>query len=528
MQIFAVAAGLLGGLALFLFGVDRISRSLQAAGGDSVRTILERLSQNAVTGALTGVVVTAILQASAVTISIAIGFVSANLMTLERAIPIVLGSNVGTTSTAYLASVDIGPWAYLLIAVGFATSKFAKRGRIYYLGGAIAALGLVLVGLELMKESMVPLRSWEPFVDLMAATTHPFVGISLGFAMTALVQSSTATIGLAVALASAGLLGLDGGIAIALGANIGSIVMPVIASLDKSAEAKRVAAVQVIFNVVGVGLWVGLIPQLASISQRFTSDVAGQLAVANTFFNTVNMLLFLPFTKQLAALARKLVSGPTAREGENALDAGLIETPALALDVAWRGVTELGRSADGALSIALASAIAGKPAESEDDSSPIDRRRKELVEYLGRIAGSDDLDSAQRRRVVAAIVCADLFAAVGTDVVANLTGVARRRSDAGFTFEGLRPAADAAQQVFAQAVASFESFPATHVLPTQPISIAPGDVTDAIEAARFEMGSWILTQIELVTHAAREADRALERARLSEREAPTRSELSLT
>jgi phosphate:Na+ symporter len=522
MNVFVVVAGLLGGLALFLFGVDRITSSLKAAGGDGIRNILERLSVNAFLGAITGVLVTAILQASAVTIAIAIGFVSANLMTLERAIPIVLGSNVGTTSTAFLASVEVGPWAYLLIAIGFVAGKFARTQRLRYIANAIIALGLVLVGLELMKQSMVPLRTWEPFIDLMAATSHPVVGISLGLVMTALVQSSTATIGVAVALASAGVLGLDGGIAIALGANVGSVVMPIIASLDKSAEAKRVAGVQVIFNVVGVGLWVGLIPFLASVAARFTAEVATQLALANTIFNTVNMLLFLPFTPQLAWLVRKLIPGPTREEGPAALDPGLIETPALALGAAWQSVSALGEAAGAALSAALEVAVVGQPAADAGNAS-LEQRRREVVEYLGRIAGSDNLDQAQRQRVVAAIVSADEFATVGTDVVGNLVSVARRRGEAGLTFDALRPATAAAGELFARAVVTFERFPATQVddaasssaldLSNRRLSViaaAYGSDRDGVEA--YEMSSWILTQVELIGHATREIGRALEAA----------------
>jgi phosphate:Na+ symporter len=513
MNVFVVVAGLLGGLALFLFGVDRITSSLKAAGGDGIRNILERLSVNAFLGAITGVLVTAILQASAVTIAIAIGFVSANLMTLERAIPIVLGSNVGTTSTAFLASVEVGPWAYLLIAIGFVAGKFARTQRLRYIANAIIALGLVLVGLELMKQSMVPLRTWEPFIDLMAATSHPVVGISLGLVMTALVQSSTATIGVAVALASAGVLGLDGGIAIALGANVGSVVMPIIASLDKSAEAKR---------VVGVGLWVGLIPFLASVAARFTAEVATQLALANTIFNTVNMLLFLPFTPQLAWLVRKLIPGPTREEGPAALDPGLIETPALALGAAWQSVSALGEAAGAALSAALEVAVVGQPATDAGNAS-LEQRRREVVEYLGRIAGSDNLDQAQRQRVVAAIVSADEFATVGTDVVGNLVSVARRRGEAGLTFDALRPATAAAGELFARAVVTFERFPATQVddaasssaldLSNRRLSViaaAYGSDRDGVEA--YEMSSWILTQVELIGHATREIGRALEAA----------------
>ncbi|MGA9419465.1 MAG: Na/Pi symporter [Candidatus Cybelea sp.] len=526
MNVFAVVAGLLGGLALFLFGVDRISRALQAVGGDSIRNILERLSKNAVSGALTGVVVTAILQASAVTIAIAIGFVSTNLMTLEQAIPIVLGSNVGTTSTAYLASVDIGPWAYLLIVIGFVTIKFAKRQRIYHIGSAVIALGLILVGLELMKDSMNPLRSWDPFVELMAATSHPLVGIALGFAITALVQSSTATIGMAVTLASTGLLGLDGGIAILLGANIGSVVMPIIASLDKSAEAKRVAGVQVIFNVLGVALWTFLIPFLALIAERVAPTVATQLAFANTFFNTVNLLIFLPFTPQLAALARKIVPGPTREEPTHALDPDLIATPTLAIGVAWQGVAALGQAASASLSTALSAAVATPP-QTEEGHAAIEPVRREIIEYLGRIGASESLDPAQRRRLVAAIVSADTFATVGTDVVANLMGVAQRRADAGLTFAFLQPAVDAASRLFAQCVAQFEAFPASNTgkiieasraldLPSQRSSIIAAGAPSSAEVETYEMSSWVLTQVELVAHATREVARALEDSRPNE------------
>ncbi|MGA8099056.1 MAG: Na/Pi symporter [Candidatus Cybelea sp.] len=519
MNVFAIFAGLLGGLALFLFGVDRISHAVQAIGGDSIRNVLERLSKNAISGALTGVVVTAILQASAVTIAIAIGFVSANLMTLEQAIPIVLGSNVGTTSTAYLASVEVGPWAYLLIAIGFVTLKFAKSQRIHHIGAAIIALGLILTGLELMKEAMVPLRSWEPFVDLMAATSHPLVGIALGFGMTALVQSSTATIGLAVTLASAGLLGLDGGIAILLGANVGSVVMPIVASLDKSAEAKRLAGVQVIFNVLGVALWVFLIPVLASVGQRFAPNVASQLAFANTFFNTVNLVIFLPFTKQLASLVRKIIPGPTGEERVLALDPDLIETPALAIGVAWQSVAALGQAASAVLTAALGAAVATS-AQTAEGGPAIEQGRREVIEYLGRIGTSDSLDRAQRNRVVAAIVSADTFATVGTDVVANLLSVARRRAEAGLTLDFLQPAVAAASGLFAQVVAAFERFPASSGgeiieasraldLRSRRASMVAVGAESAAEIETYEMSSWVLTQVELVAHATREIARAL-------------------
>jgi phosphate:Na+ symporter len=518
MNVFTIVAGLLGGLALFLFGVDRISRAVQAIGGDSIRNILERLSKNAVSGAITGVVVTAILQASAVTIAIAIGFVSANLMTLEQAIPIVLGSNVGTTSTAYLASVQVGPWAYLLIAIGFLIVKFAKAQRIHHIGSAVIALGLILAGLELMKESMVPLRSWEPFVELMAATSHPLIGIALGFGLTALVQSSTATIGMAVTLAATGLLGLDGGIAILLGANVGSVVMPVIVSLDKSMEAKRVAGVQVIFNVLGVGIWTLLIPVLASISQRVTPNVAAQLAFANTFFNTVNLALFLPFTNQLAWLVRKILPGTAGEEHVQVLDPDLIETPALAIGVAWESVAALGQKSSAALSAALGAAVAAVP--QTEDHAPIEQGRRDVIEYLGHIGSSDGLDNAQRQRVVAAIVSADTFATVGTDVVANLMSVARRRAEASLQFEFLQPVVAAASGLFSQVVAKFEEFPASDLneiteasraldLSSRRSSIVAAGAAAAGGAEAYEMSSWVLTQVELVTHATREIARAL-------------------
>jgi phosphate:Na+ symporter len=331
---------------------------------------------------------------------------------------------------------------------------------------------------------------------------------------------------MAVTLASTGLLGLDGGIAILLGANIGSVVMPIIASLDKSAEAKRVAGVQVIFNVLGVGLWAFLIPFLALIAERVAPTVATQLAFANTFFNTVNLLIFLPFTPQLAALARKIVPGPTREEPTHALDPGLIATPTLAIGVAWQSVAALGQAVSASLSTALSAAVATPPQTEEGDAA-IERLRREVIEYLGRIGASESLDPAQRRRLVAAIVSADTFATVGTDVVANLMGVAQRRAEAGLTFAFLQPAVDAASRLFAQCVAQFEAFPASNTgkiieasraldLPSQRSSIIAAGALSSAEVETYEMSSWVLTQAELVAHATREVAQALEDSRPNE------------
>ena len=226
--------GMLGGLALFLFGIDRMSMALKLIAGDRLRQILSKLTTNRFTGAAAGAAVTSIIQSSSVTTVLVVGFISAGLMNLSQSIGIIMGANIGTTMTAQIIAFKVTHYALLIIAVGFALSFFIKKERAHHYGKMIMGLGLVFYGMQLMSDGAKPLQSYAPFIDLMKNMNVPLLGIAFGAAFTALVQSSSATTGIVIVLASQGLLPLDAGIALIFGANIGTCFTAWLASIGKS------------------------------------------------------------------------------------------------------------------------------------------------------------------------------------------------------------------------------------------------------------------------------------------------------
>jgi len=341
--------GLFGGLAMFLFGMDQMSEGLKAAAGDTLKDVLARLTRNRVTGALTGAFVTAVLNSSSVTTVLVVGFISAGFMTLAQSIGVIMGANIGSTFTAQIIAFNITRYALIMVAGGFFMLFAGKREKIRHYGAMIMGLGLVFYGMGVMGEGMAPLRSYPPFIDLMVRMESPLLGILVGAVFTGLVQSSAATTGIAIVMAAGGLITLPAGIALAFGANIGTCVTALLASIGKPVEAVRAAAVHIVFNVAGVLIWVLFIPQLADFvtaispaapeltgKARMAAEVPRQIANAHTVFNVANTLLFLGFTTTFARLVERLV--PAKPEVEKIivrpryLDAELITIPAMALE----------------------------------------------------------------------------------------------------------------------------------------------------------------------------------------------------
>ncbi len=352
--------GLFGGLALFLFGMDQLGEALKAAAGSSMKRILARLTTNRFSSAMTGAGVTAVIQSSSVTTVLVVGFVSAGVMSLSQAVGVILGANVGTTITAQVIAFKVTKWALLLVAVGFGALFFGRSDKLRRYGNILFGLGLIFFGMNLMGEAMAPLRSDPSFLNLMLNMEQPLTGILCGALFTALIQSSSATTGIVVAMASQGFLTLPAGIALALGANIGTCVTALLATIGKSRPALRTAVIHVLFNVMGVLLWLGFIDELAALAivisplhpeltgiERLTADVPRQIANANTLFNLINTLLFIGFTGPLALLATRLLPDkPAAMERliitPKFLDEALLDTPAMALDLARLEVGHLG------------------------------------------------------------------------------------------------------------------------------------------------------------------------------------------
>ncbi len=355
-----MSMGLFAGLALFLLGMSYLSDGLKNAAGDQMRVVLEKFTKTRVTAAATGAVVTAVVQSSSVTTVLVVGFVSAGVMTLSQSVGVIMGANVGSTMTAQIVAFSVEQYAPAMIALGFFVNFVAKKDRTKHLGSILMGLGLVFFGMGMMSSSMAPLRTYQPFIDLMQSMAeNPFLAILIAALFTALVQSSSATTSIIVVMAGEGLVSLEAGIAMALGANIGTCATAALSAIGKPTEAQRAAAVHVIFNVAGVLVWLPFISVLSQLTvsvspaypelegvERLAAEAPRQIANANTLFNVINTVIFLFFTKQIAALAMRIVPD---REPEleavleaEFLNEGVLSAPAIALHAARQETARLG------------------------------------------------------------------------------------------------------------------------------------------------------------------------------------------
>ncbi|NOQ78193.1 MAG: Na/Pi cotransporter family protein [Gammaproteobacteria bacterium] len=345
---FQLGMGLFGGLALFLAGLDMLSDGLKKAAGEALKILLSKLTTNRFMGAVTGAFVTGVLNSSSVTTVLVVSFITAGVMSLSQSVGVIMGANIGSTVTAQLLAFNLSAYALLPIAIGFFMTFTAKHEKVKYYGMMLMGLGLVFFGMGLMSDAMTPLRTFDPFIEFLKSMENPIIGVLAGALFTGLVQSSAATIGIAIAMASEGLLSLPAGIALALGANIGTCVTVMFAALGKPVEAVRAAIVHVLFNVMGVLLWILFIPQLAEFAVSIspvTADVAGQaqvsdvprqIANANTLFNVINTIIFLGFTGWFAKIATRLAPTPAKKKGviieTKYIITDAIDTPSLALE----------------------------------------------------------------------------------------------------------------------------------------------------------------------------------------------------
>jgi phosphate:Na+ symporter len=399
--------GLFGGLALFLFGMDQMADALKAVAGERMKDILARLTTNRIMGALTGAFVTAVINSSSVTTVLLVGFISAGLMSLAQSVGVIMGANIGSTVTAQLIAFKVTKAALLMIGVGFVMQFTSKRERIRHYGGMLMGLGLVFFGMSVMSDAMSPLRSYEPFLNVMETMENPFVGILVAALFTGLIQSSAATTGIVIVMASQGFVNLPTGIALAFGANIGTCATAALAAIGKPREAVRAAVVHVLFNVAGVMVWVGLIPQLADFvrfispqyadlsgTARLAAEVPRQIANAHTMFNVANTLLFIGFTGVFARAAEWLV--PDKPLGEEALvvrakylDDELLATPSLALDRVRLEILHMGERVQAMMERIMPAILSGsketlRDVERMDDD--VDMLHAQIIAYLSKIS----------------------------------------------------------------------------------------------------------------------------------------------
>ena len=298
--------GLLGGLALFLYGMQMMSTNLEAVAGNRMKQILERLTANRFLGVLVGAGITAIIQSSSATTVMVVGFVNSGLMTLNQAIWIIMGANIGTTITGQLIALDIGALAPLIAFVGVVPIVFFKNKKAQHIGGIIAGIGVLFIGMGMMSDSMMPLRDSEGFVRFMTQFSNPILGILAGAAFTAVIQSSSASVGILQALAKSGVVTLDSAVYVLFGQNIGTCITAVLASIGTTRNAKRATIIHLSFNIIGTIIFVGacqLLPFVDWMTELAPGDPVAQIANVHTIFNITTTVLLLPFGTQLARLA---------------------------------------------------------------------------------------------------------------------------------------------------------------------------------------------------------------------------------
>jgi len=406
MEWWSMSMKLFGGLALFLFGMEQMAEALKAVAGERMKVILAKLTTNRFMGAATGAFVTAVIQSSSVTTVLVVGFITAGLMSMAQSVGVIMGANIGTTITAQIVAFKVTKAALLMIAVGFSMLFFSQQEKIKQYGSMIMGLGLVFFGMSVMSDAMKPLRTYQPFLDLMIHMENPLIGILIAAAFTGLIQSSSATTGIVIVMATQGFITLPAGIALAFGANVGTCVTAILASIGKPREAVRAAMIHVAFNIAGVILWVAFIPQLAEFvtwlspanpnlsgSAKLAAETPRQIANAHTIFNVANTLIFIGFTSQFARLVEWLVPDRPMEEKliieAKYLDRVLLETPSLALDRVRLEIGHMGERVLAMLENAMPAFFSEDQAQMDElvkIDDEVDILHGEVVSYLSEVS----------------------------------------------------------------------------------------------------------------------------------------------
>ncbi len=330
IDITSILLGLLGGLALFLYGMQMMSSGLEAAAGNRMKHILEKLTANRVLGVLVGAGITAVIQSSSATTVMVVGFVNSGMMTLRQAVWIIMGANIGTTITGQLIALDVGALAPLFAFVGVAMVVFLKKPQIHHYGSILAGLGVLFIGMEMMGSAMEPLREWPAFVNVVSTFSNPLIGILVGAGFTAIIQSSSASVGILQALAISGVIGLDSAVYVLFGQNIGTCITAVLASIGTSRNAKRTTIIHLMFNVFGTILFtfICMFTPLTTFMQSLTpTNPAAQIANMHTLFNVVTTLILLPLGGYLVKIAMRILPDQKEEQAEGMHLAYLVPNP---------------------------------------------------------------------------------------------------------------------------------------------------------------------------------------------------------
>ena len=310
---------LLGGLALFLYGMTMMSNGLELAAGNKMKSILEKLTTNRFLGVAVGALITAIIQSSSATTVMIVGFVNAGLMQLKNAVWVIMGANIGTTITGQLIALDITALAPIIAFIGVVLIAFFKSKKLDAIGEIIAGLGILFMGMEMMSTAMAPLRESAEFASIVANFQNPLIGILVGAVFTAIIQSSSASVGILQALAMSGVVTLPSAIYVLFGQNIGTCITAVLASIGTNRNAKRTTIIHLSFNIIGTIIFVIIsmtTPFAAFMASLTPTNVAAQIANVHTVFNVVTTIILLPIGTKLVDLSFIILPEKPELEGK--------------------------------------------------------------------------------------------------------------------------------------------------------------------------------------------------------------------
>ena len=388
--------GVFGGLALFLHGMQMMSSGLEAAAGNRMKSFLERLTSNRFMGILVGALITTAVQSSSATTVMVVGFVNAGMISLNQAVWLIMGANVGKTTTGLLIALDVGALAPIVAFIGVFMMVFLKKADLQHIGQLLAGLAILFIGMDMMSASMEPLREVPAFVNLMATLSNPILGILFGTVFTALIQSSAASVGILQTLAAAGAVEFGPSVYILFGQNIGTCITAVMASFGVSRDAKRATCVHILFNVIGTAIFT-VVVMVFPLTELIEASVPGpmaQIAVMHVIFNLATTLLLLPFGNFLSKLATRILpdTGEEERDSEQGGMRLAYLTPVNALGkegglgVSAIVVDQLRNELHRMLEMARQNVDASFKAVLNKDTGPLDRvdQREQYIDFLNK------------------------------------------------------------------------------------------------------------------------------------------------
>jgi phosphate:Na+ symporter len=463
---------ILGGLAVFIFGMTLMSDGFQTLAGGRFQRVLEALTSNRWVGALVGTGVTSIIQSSSVTTTMLVGFVSAGLMTFTASVAVTMGAAVGTTITAQIVAFDIGNWASLLIIFGFSLYFFSSGRKFKFIGEGLLGLGLIFLGLFLMKEAVAPLRDMAWFRSLLNAAIHnPFLGIAIGIVLTGIVQSSSATTGMMVAMALSGVIpgGMEGlrvAIPFVLGANIGTTVTAMLASIGTSRPARRTAVANVMFKTIGVIIFIPFLP----LYERFihwafgSLSMARQIAMSHTFFAIIITLIGLPLLNPFIKLVKLVVRGddPPAHRNSLAVDPHTLHSPWVALLSANKETAYMGKITSDMIAQSLDLVQKMNRGVKQDllqKERIVDNLAESITIYLSKLS-REELDDTESRKLVSLMHAVNDIERAA-DHAENIMYLAQSKAENRLEFpntsrEELEKISSAVKEMFSGIVQAFE------------------------------------------------------------------------